>query len=840
MDTDFQGTAVLGSFPGEQILSASKDDLESPPWRGMPRATVELRLAASFTVGGRLILPSLEDRPDGGERVSLFMQTWNPWNEIATIPLEVPGSWGPVRVPWIQGARYRARFESTRLIPQERGFLPPDPGGHVFLDFQPEAPLELWFFVADDTGEAVEDAVLTLVWGQGDDNTTLKALARPDGYVYVGNAPPGLITYWASAPGYATCIPNSLFNPLPEPASLVVSLKRSGILAGRCLHAGVPVEEFQVTFWVAGTAGISQTRAFHAREDGSFTVEDAPAGPVYVTASSAELPACEPILVEVGREGKTDIVLALEEGILGRGIVVDATSGESISNATIQMHVAGTSEAAAPWGLPHPVRPDGSFEILGFTPRRNYYTVTAPGYSEFHAALIPDKGGPVELGRIALSGTQPLEIHLLGQDGDEGTSSYGGYTLDAMGATDFALASCDNDGVFRKQEVSAGAYEFSIRRPDHSVYGAAIKLVPGEEWSLRLRVAGDKTATVRVRDEHGNALGADVPILVTYTVLPKTSIAQRAKTDQEGIAVFRGIDAERIDIQVLENDEVTLRARATAVFSGSSALVIDVALGGRVLRVRVVEEDGDALSQAEVRLADPVDSHRMLYGVTDDDGMCSLLGAEKATYRAHLFHATLGRCYDLEADGRRDEIELVFKSGAELDLRLVDEGRPVVDARSAMWDPWGDVFDTKTTNVEGRVHYGPLAPGMYRFRAQRSGYWTVDFEAEAVQGGKETEAVLRRLGDAMLEMRTAEGMPAAGRSVGLHCVELDTDVAEWVEEGRVNVEGGLITDEQGKLLVRGLPHGTYEWEVADAAGNAVRGRMEVPAGGQVVVRRTIE
>ncbi len=61
-------------------------------------------------------------------------------------------------------------------------------------------------------------------------------------------------------------------------------------------------------------------------------------------------------------------------------------------------------------------------------------------------------------------------------------------------------------------------------------------------------------------------------------------------------------------------------------------------------------------------------------------------------------------------------------------------------------------------------------------------------------------------------------------AVRLVSVEHSTEVDEWIAQRRVEcVLGATRTDAEGKLLVRGLPHGEYEWSCGVASG-----RVRVP------------
>ena len=831
-ETNEQGRALLGAFPGEQLVSAKWGSFVSSTWRGEAPAEITLSMAPTFIVGGQILFPlgGAEEDSASAEavhRIVLWKRTGNIWSELLAVPDVAEGPWGPLAIPRLPRSRYRVDLESTRFVPVSVEFDAPALGNHVAIDLAPPVPGELWFFAEKEDGEAVDGAVLHLEWTAGEREGRLQVAARPDGYVYMGNAPTGQIRYWFTAPEYADSEPGVLQIPLPEPTTLLVTMQRAGILRGRCLHGEQPVEDFEVMVWRSGLIGTGTPYPFRARAEGTFEIPGAPVGEVCITASSAELPSCEPLTVDVSEAAVSEVELRLSSPLVGRGRVVDERSGDPLPEATIQTFVAGATAAIAPWGLPFPVESDGSFAVPGFTARRNYFLVEAPGYSSHFGAVVAENGDAVELGRIALSRTQSLHVQLTTGGADPQATDFSTYTFRAEGPVDYPTRNFAPDGRLRIDDMSAGFYTLVVKRPGGVWHFVTTKLEPHAEWDIQLRVGGSRHLTVNVLDEHGQP--ADMGYLVEVLYRPDTSflVRQRERMGPGGTTEFAGIDSDRIEVQLVSDDFAEVYAHTWASFEGQQSLTLDLALGGRSLVVRVVDEGGSAVSGARVRLADPEDPRLMFVGMTGPDGIASILGVPEKRLVGHLLHNTLGTCNGLEVDGARDEVELVFVTGGAVELVVVDGPEKLVDVRCAMWDPFGDLSDRRTTSEDGRVSYRPLAPGPYRFHAERIDCWPIDFDAEARTEDHVTTIEMRRLGGVEFTVFANDGTPAAGRPVTLHSLEFDTDVDEWRKAGRLPPEGSLTTDAAGRLLVEGLPHGSYRWQITAAGGDVAAGQVEL-------------
>jgi hypothetical protein len=191
-----------------------------------------------------------------------------------------------------------------------------------------------------------------------------------------------------------------------------------------------------------------------------------------------------------------------------------------------------------------------------------------------------------------------------------------------------------------------------------------------------------------------------------------------------------------------------------------------------------------------------------------------------------LRHGTLGTHLDVPVDGAQDEIELVLDAREHLELVFVDGETPLPGVRCAVLDARGTpVVIVPASADDGSVRIGPLGAGSYHVQASRADCWTTSIEAEVRPGAARTDVQVRRVGDLVLEARDAGGLPVQGLAPEVRSIELDTDVADWVTAGRVACESPT-TDLDGRVALRGLPHGTYAWSVR-AGDELLQGQVVV-------------
>jgi hypothetical protein len=276
-------------------------------------------------------------------------------------------------------------------------------------------------------------------------------------------------------------------------ANVEIQVAGTGRITGTALdaRAGQPLKNFSVSFepdrgggaiirlvarGVGAQTGIGQKRDFNT-DDGSFTLEDVPAGPwtVVVEAKGYQPARVANLLVEENGV-KDGVEVRATPGVVLKGRVTDARSGRPVANANITYQA--TDSGGGPGGgfggrggaIPglDPSQDitsdaDGHFEIEGIPMGRVKVTAKNPDYTDgSEVAAVKDTGGTVEIkltgggsasGVVAL-GSQPLpnaQVALAGA-GDAGF----GRILGGSQTT-----TSDGQGHFEFDHLGAGRYTVS-------------------------------------------------------------------------------------------------------------------------------------------------------------------------------------------------------------------------------------------------------------------------------------------------------------------------------------------------------------------------------------------
>jgi len=197
---------------------------------------------------------------------------------------------------------------------------------------------------------------------------------------------------------------------------------------------------------------------------------------------------------------------------------------------------------------------------------------------------------------------------------------------------------------------------------------------------------------------------------------------------------------------------------------------------------------------------------------------------------ARLEQSDLGFHHGIPCDATKDEVELVFRCDCRLETTVRDGDTPLSGALCGILDSYGAMANTVYTDEAGRAGHGSLGPGRYNVRVVRKDCWPVERVVEVHDGANQVVLTMRRTGALELSVTSNEGLAVPGQVVGVWSAEFDADVAHWIEQRRVRADSGLVTDQNGKVLVDGLPHGSYRWTVSLAGGAGLAGQVEVPVG----------
>lgn len=833
-ESDENGSTLLGLAPGSQVLVASTPTTRSTPVTIATAGEVLLRLQPTFHVGGTVSFDSWEHlNYEGERRILVEARRASAFLVLASIRDVEAGSWGPVEIPLLDGCdRYRVRLEGSPIIPTEESFASPEAGGRIELDLHGVLGHDVWFGAFDESGNLLLDAEARVWWRDPDDPATTlynERRARPDGGIAIWSVPPGTLSYEITAPGYAPYVGDDLYVPMPVQHTIGVVLTRAGRIRGRCTYEGEPLEDFQIALWPAAVRDQRRLITFQGREDGAFEIDEAPTGAVLITASSEQLPFVEPRRVEVSPGEIVDVEFALQSGVTGRGVVVDALTDEPVPAASIQVHLA-ENEIRTPWGSPQPVASDGSFEIRGLIPGTNHIAVVAPGYATLWSVESAPASGVAELGTLALHRPQPLEVRLLG----DSSADLEQFEIRDRGPDGTFVSYFPEDGVLRREQASAGYHWFTLSHPDEAQSSFAVELLPGQPWIVERPVTGGRGIEVQVEtdDEQQRSRFALSHLMFRSQRGYFVQISRRNQSPGQPM-LFEGIDAESVLVTVHDDANRELGA-AEARFGSEDALVVRVPIGRPPFHVRVVDPEGSPISDVLVTVLDAGAASGVYQQTTGDDGTCRLVGVPTGPVEVMLTHDSKGARYGIPCDGSVREQEFVLSSDASIELELRDGPNSVPGITCTFLLPHRTASPRSgTTDAKGHVRFGGLSPEPYALRCAHPDYWTVEPRVEARTDWTPTEVQIRRLGDLVLQVTTAEGVPCSDVPLQLNSIEFDTSVATWIDEGRIEAQAGLRTDRRGELRLEDLPHGSYAWTVTASDSRSLEGTLVVLPAQQV-------
>jgi hypothetical protein len=86
-----------------------------------------------------------------------------------------------------------------------------------------------------------------------------------------------------------------------------------------------------------------------------------------------------------------------------------------------------------------------------------------------------------------------------------------------------------------------------------------------------------------------------------------------------------------------------------------------------------------------------------------------------------------------------------------------------------------------------------------------------------------------RVGGLELIATRVSGEPLADAAIELINEQMYTSVSSWIESGLVKrPSNGLATGTDGRLVVDGLPRGSYRWTLRGPGGESGSGRVQIP------------
>jgi len=609
--------------------------------------------------------------------------------------------------------------------------------------------------VARKSGEGVEGFVVRAVLPGAQRFVAAVASGEPtgpDGLFSLDGLKPGT-TYDLQALG-PTGIGDAKRGVAAPASGLVLTADGPGSVSGKVLDAadGHPITDFQVwyepdrggfraiargaaTMLAGGSGGAGQPVEVQG-SDGTFTLEDVPAGTWSVVASAAGYQPGRTAGVEVTEGGSTDgVEVRVAKGSTVKGHVTDATTGAPVANASVSIAASGAgrgpmmSQAAASETTTDAA---GQFELDGVATGKQPLHVTHPDYSDAtQIVAVTDDGatadvhltaGGVVAGTVVSESGQPVpnaSVSLI-QAGAGGFGFGGG-----AGAQ---TAVTDPSGQFRFDHLASGRYTAEASLGSHTSEPADVVVQAGQP---------PQAVTLQLQ------LG--VTVNGTVSGLPPESIAGTTVAAAGSDSYFQstrvGADG-RFEFDNVPVGVVTLRGTATDP-SGSSRSVtkqVTTTSDQPVTTADLVFDQGFTLSGRVTQSNQPVSGAvvfanlqggggRQASATTDDGGAYQLNGLQAGTYTVNAMSAQAGSSSRQTVDVSADQTLDISFPRAKIAGQVVDAdgNMPLANATVTVRPqdggaPGGPGQRPVTTDSTGQFSFTGLDEATYTLSTSKPDY----------------------------------------------------------------------------------------------------------------------
>jgi hypothetical protein len=611
----------------------------------------------------------------------------------------------------------------------------------------------------------------------------------------------------------------------------VITLAKAGRVVGKVTRGGKPEHNFSVTLWPAAQRYNYNTTAFANATDGEFEIDEAPVGDVSIFATSTECPRGEVKVLHVDAAQNARVELDLPESILGRGRVVDAATGEGISSARLRLYSSWRGDFIGWFGPFRSVNADGTFEIKGFSPGDSRFVVNADGYAGYLGQTTGAVGRELDLGLIALQRAQTLEVRLE----PPGSRDFSSWQVNAEGNETYPLQPFNREGISRFENVGPGIYFICVFAPDGRARATELYLEPGREWVVRFPVDGGRVLDVSVTGADGRTaeeIGA-TEVIVTHASAQGPCVLRRQTLDVHGRATFDALPAGVVTVEALDKNGDSLGLTVTRLETAENS--VELRLGAHDLNVLVVDVHGRPLDGTGLQLRAPqLGFAWWQHGVTDARGEHRFPSLGMPNVLINLNHPTLGMRADIEIDlerrSRDKPVVLTLDAHEHVRIRCIDGDTPVPALQVRYFAERCDFcVGSFVTGMDGRAESGPVAHGAFRFSIDQPGVWPASAVIDSRADEAANDVQVMRVGGLELIATRVSGEPLAEAAIELINEQMYTSVSSWIESGLVKrPSNGLATGTDGRLVVDGLPRGSYRWTLRGPGGESGSGRVQVP------------
>ncbi|GEM_PF-928054 len=692
----------------------------------------------------------------------------------------------------------------------------------------------------------------------------------PDGLFVIDGLKPGQV-YDLSVFGGVGLGPQKRGVVAPA-ANVDLVVAGTGRIAGTALDArsGQPLKNFSVSYepdrGVGGAiirlvargagvqTGIGQKRDVNT-EDGTFALEDVPAGTWTVVVESKGYQQARVANLVVEENGSKDQVeVRATPGVVLKGRVTDARTGRPVANASITHEAAGSAGPGGFGGFGGRGGPlagldgaddvttdaEGNFEIAGIGVGRLKVTAKNPDYTDgSEVADVKETGGTVEIkltsggsaSGVVVAGNQPLPNAEVG--------------LSAAGDTGFGrilggsqTTTSDATGRFHFDHLGAGRYSASA-----GMNGKSSNLA---EFVLQ---AGDSKSDFVLSLSSGSTIQGTVSGLpdtmrsgTTVMVTGVQAFFANTKVGADGSFSVTGVPAGPVTLRAQAGDGLGTSRSATKQVTASD----DVP----VLQTEIVFDVGFTLSGDVTRAGQPVANAMVVANLqggggrqatarTDDGGSYTLQGLQEGSYTV----TAMGDPLSGGGSQVRQTISLTNDQSLDLTFPMAKVAGVVTDADTKQPLPDASVTISSaggtgsvamrrmtTTDSNGHFQFADIVPQAYTLNSQKTDYQFDKRDLTAADDGTSENV--------SIELARGQGIGILVRD-GIYGVPMRSVMARVLDGSQSTVfTGSIALDTGGAGEIPSLKPGSYAVFV-NASGYATVYLASVSAPSQQPVPITL-
>ncbi len=820
--TDGRGVVVLGDLGMRQVLSASQDSLASNVWIGTAPGSVELTLQPTFTWRGKLTI----DDPTialSNPTILVVGLTGSTRTIIDSATLRPDGTAGPRSASVAPTDSYLFELEGAG-IPTTIQRVRPQPGELVNVEFVARRGVRYPVHVTEADASAITGAEVQWAWSEGEHWQYSKRFTDAEGMAVLDDAPIGASWLLINKPGFIG-FRQELVLEGPFPGAFEVVLEKGATLRGNVLAEGRPLRNFTIAHRPVDQPENFQFADIYDSRDGSFAVEGLPVGERAVFAFSTDWPRCSEQTVTLSANADAQVEFELHAGREGTGFVRDATTGEPVAGASVQVWTSSGRFRTREWGAKSESDTIGRFEVSGLAPTdSSVLEFTAVGYARAYRTVTATSDASTDLGVVGLSKPHKIEVRLRVSPQDSARN----WSVSSPDAPDPTPVPFSVDGVAVLDGLAPAVYPLNLSHNERDT----------RQMAVEVPVDGDATAVFDLTG--GSDLEVDIvadgfDFTPTECALTVQSTSHAYEQGQRQVAEIP--EDGRVRLQAVGGPNVHLfvygpNGRIVGSYSPSADEFrsgrIVMKLGGESRSFRLVDSKGAPQPGVLTMIGTP----QMTWinpRTTNSAGEVRVEGLSEDTFDLFLARPPFGGGILRNVRLGPEPFDIVFDSHAQVHFRLLDGDTPVQGVSVWIRDALGmdREFPTLVTDDSGYALGAGYLPQEFRCTTHESGIWPKAFTLQAVDEAPPKVVQVRRRGSVVLYAKRG-GLPLAGVVLHVESEEFETSATMWIASGAITAsDAQCVTDGQGRLRLDGLPRGPYRWTIELNDGVQVGGGFDV-------------